>query len=68
MRVFWLAVFTMLIGWPVNAATLEQFGGGFAVADNSAAWSAAMASLPAQGGTLTLGCGTYRTAGQLAVS
>lgn len=68
MRAFWLAVFTLLIGWPVNAATLEQFGGGFAVADNSAAWAAAMASLPAQGGTLTLGCGTYRTASGLAQS
>ena len=50
------------------AATLEQFGGGTAIVDNSPAWTQAMASFPSHGGLLELGCGSYRTSNPLVIS
>lgn len=68
MRAF-IAAFIMALGCAsATAETLEQFGGGANVADNTAAWNAAMSSLAASnGGTLTLTCASYKLASNVAV-
>lgn len=48
----------LLAGAPVSAVTLEQFGGGWNVTDNSTAWEAMMEAIP-NGGVVDLGCVRY---------
>ena len=54
-----IAAIVLAFASPASAVTLEQFGGGSNVADNTAAWNAMMASMP-NGGKVDLGCTTYR--------
>mgnify|MGYP000585429960 CR=1 FL=1 len=54
-----IAALVLAFASPASAVTLEQFGGGSNVADNTAAWNAMMASMP-NGGKVDLGCTTYR--------
>lgn len=64
-----ICFFVTMMGVPAYAATLEQFGGGFGVVDNSSAWARAIASFPAAGGRLELGCGgSYRFASPVTTS